>query len=200
MSSTRGPLWTLTLTQISNCVMTMLPLWAARCSALRPSASPRVSLTCCRDPWASSRTTARRSSSAVALSSCWPRETSAHGSDAKKSRCSYFARIQRSRSSLQRNTQIHTNTRFYSLVGLIFLRGTFISIVFCLFWWIVFFNMILIIIFFSYISSNIHVAVSWSCSHLDTHWGHGCKIRHRGQRDRRGWLWTHCWLIKCWWV
>lgn len=85
--------------------MTTLPLWLARCSALRPSPSPQVSLTCCRAPWASSRTTARRSSSAVALSSCWPSVRSAPGSDARKRRCSYFARIQRSRSSLRDRTQ-----------------------------------------------------------------------------------------------
>lgn len=81
--------------------MTTLPLWPARCSALRPSPSPQVSLTCCREPWASSSTTERRSSSAVALSSCWPRERSVDGNEARNRRCSYFARIQRSRSSLK---------------------------------------------------------------------------------------------------
>lgn len=96
------------LTQIRSCVMTTLPLWLARCNALRPSPSPQVSLTCCRDPWASRRTTARRSSSAVALSSCWPSGRSVQGSDARKRRCSYFARIQRSRSSLMVKTETDT--------------------------------------------------------------------------------------------
>lgn len=88
-------------TQMSSCVMTTLPLRQARWSALRPSASPHVSLTCWRLPWARSRTTARRSSSAVDLSSCWPRDSSLQGNDARKRRCSYLARIQRSRSSLR---------------------------------------------------------------------------------------------------
>ena len=92
------------LTQISSCVMTTLPLRLARCSALRPSPSPQVSLTCCRPPCASSSTTSRRSSSAVALSSCWPSDRSAPGSDATNRRCSYFARIQRSLSSLTDET------------------------------------------------------------------------------------------------
>lgn len=96
------------LTQIRSCVMTTLPLWLARCSALRPSPSPQVSLTCCRDPWASRSTTARRSSSAVALSSCWPSGRSVQGSDARKRRCSYFARIQRSRSSLMEKRETDT--------------------------------------------------------------------------------------------
>lgn len=88
-----------------SCVTTTLPLRLARCSALRPSPSPQVSLTCCRAPWASSRTTERRSSSAVARSSCWPSDRSALGSDARNRRCSYFARIQRSLSSLTDRTQ-----------------------------------------------------------------------------------------------
>lgn len=87
-------------TQMRSCVTTTLPLRQARWSALRPSASPHVSLTCWRLPWARSSTTARWSSSAAARSSCWPSGRSAAGSGARKRRCSYFARIQRSRSSL----------------------------------------------------------------------------------------------------
>lgn len=87
-------------TQMSSCVITTLPLRQDRWSALRPSASPHVSLTCCRLPWARSSTTERRSSSAVERSSCWPSDRSGPGSEARKRRCSYLARIQRSRSSL----------------------------------------------------------------------------------------------------
>lgn len=103
-TQSRNPKMSLGLTQMRSCVTTTLPLRLARCSALRPSPSPHVSLTCCRLPWASSRTTERRSSSAVALSSCWPRERSMPGSDARNRRCSYFARIQRSLSSLTDKT------------------------------------------------------------------------------------------------
>lgn len=87
-------------TQIRSCVITTLPLQQARCSAVRPSPSPHVSFTSSREPCASSSTTKRRSSSAVARSSCWPIVSSTHGRDATNSFCSYLARIQRSRSSL----------------------------------------------------------------------------------------------------
>lgn len=50
--------------------------------------------------------TVRRSSSAVALRRCWPRESSRHCSGARKSFCSYFARIQRSFSSLEKPKRI----------------------------------------------------------------------------------------------
>lgn len=94
-------------TQMRSCVITTLPLRQARCSAVRPSPSPHVSFTSSREPCASSSTTKRRSSSAVARSSCWPRVSSTHGRDATNSFCSYLARIQRSRSSL--NTPPHTH-------------------------------------------------------------------------------------------
>lgn len=89
-------------TQIRSCARTTLPLRQATCSAVRPSTSPLVSFTSSREPCASSRMTARRSSSAVARSRCWPRGSSAHGSGARNSFCSYLARIQRSLSSLRK--------------------------------------------------------------------------------------------------
>lgn len=88
-------------TQMSSWARTTLPFRQARCSAVRPSASPQVSFTSSREPCASSRMTVRRSSSAVARSRCWPRESSVQGSGARKSFCSYLARIHRSFSSLQ---------------------------------------------------------------------------------------------------
>lgn len=88
-------------TQIRSCARTTFPFRHARCSAVRPSPSPQVSFTSSREPWASSRMTARRSSSAVARSRCWPRDSSVQGSGARKSFCSYLARIHRSFSSLQ---------------------------------------------------------------------------------------------------
>ena len=80
---------------------TTLPFRQARCSAVRPSPSPQVSFTSSREPCASSKMTIRRSSSAVARSRCWPRDSSVHDSGARKSFCSYLARIHRSFSSLQ---------------------------------------------------------------------------------------------------
>lgn len=91
-------------TQMRSWARTTLPFRQARCSAVRPSTSPHVSFTSSREPCASSRMTARRSSSAVARSRCWPRDSSVHGSGARKSFCSYLARIQRSFSSLQEPT------------------------------------------------------------------------------------------------
>lgn len=88
------------LTQMRSCSSTTLPLRQARCSAVRPSPSPQVSFTSSREPWASSRITVRRSSSAVARSRCCPRESSRHCRGARKSFCSYLARIQSSFSSL----------------------------------------------------------------------------------------------------
>ena len=88
-------------TQMSSWARTTLPFRQARCSAVRPSASPQVSFTSSREPCASSRMTVRRSSSAVARSRCWPRDSSVQGSGARKSFCSYLARIHRSFSSLQ---------------------------------------------------------------------------------------------------
>lgn len=88
------------LTQMRSCSSTTFPLRHARCSAVRPSPSPQVSFTSSREPWASSRITVRRSSSAVALSRCCPRESSRHCRGARKSFCSYLARIQSSFSSL----------------------------------------------------------------------------------------------------
>lgn len=72
---------------------------------MRPSPSPQVSFTSSRVPWARSRMTVRKSSSAVALKRCWPRESSRHCSGARKSFCSYFARIQRSFSSLEKSKE-----------------------------------------------------------------------------------------------
>lgn len=94
-------------TQMRSCARTTFPFRQARCSAVRPSTSPHVSFTSSREPCASSRMTARRSSSAVALSRCWPRDSSVHGSGARKSFCSYLARIQRSFSSLQEPSDRH---------------------------------------------------------------------------------------------
>lgn len=88
------------LTQMRSCSSTTLPLRQARCRAVRLSPSPQVSLTSSRVPWASSRITVRKSSSAVALRRCWPRDSSRHCSGARKSFCSYLARIQSSFSSL----------------------------------------------------------------------------------------------------
>lgn len=83
-----------------SCTSTTFPLRQARCRAVRPSPSPQVSFTSSRVPWASSRITVRKSSSAVALRRCWPRESSRHCSGARKSFCLYLARIQSSFSSL----------------------------------------------------------------------------------------------------
>lgn len=83
-----------------SCTSTTFPFRQARCRAVRPSPSPQVSFTSSRVPWARSRITVRKSSSAVALRRCWPRESSRHCSGARKSFCSYFARIQSSFSSL----------------------------------------------------------------------------------------------------
>lgn len=94
------------LTQIRSCTNTTFPFLQARCRAVRPSPSPQVSFTSSRVPWARSRMTVRRSSSAVALRRCWPRESSRHCSGARKSFCSYFARIQRSFSSLEKPKRI----------------------------------------------------------------------------------------------
>lgn len=90
------------LTQIKSCTNTTFPFLHAKCRAVRPSPSPQVSFTSSRVPWARSRMTVRKSSSAVALRRCWPRESSRHCSGARKSFCSYFARIQRSFSSLEK--------------------------------------------------------------------------------------------------
>lgn len=94
------------LTQIRSCTNTTFPFLQARCRAVRPSPSPQVSFTSSRVPWARSRMTVRRSSWAVALRRCWPRESSRHCSGARKSFCSYFARIQRSFSSLEKPKRI----------------------------------------------------------------------------------------------
>ena len=51
--------------------------------------------------------TVRRSSSAVARNRCWPRDSSMQGSGARKSFCSYLARIHRSFSSLQEPADRH---------------------------------------------------------------------------------------------
>lgn len=70
-------------TQMSSWARATLPFRQARCSAVRPSASRRS-----RSPrpgaCASSRMTVRRSSSAVARSRCWPRDSSMQGSGARR--------------------------------------------------------------------------------------------------------------------
>lgn len=86
---------------MSSCVKTTLAMALDRCRAVLPSPSPYVSFTSSLDPWASSITSSRRSSSTTARSSCCPSGTSELGSGARKSLCSYLARIQRSFSSLQ---------------------------------------------------------------------------------------------------
>lgn len=106
------------LTQIKSCTNTTFPFLHAKWRAVRPSPSPQVSFTSSRVPWARSRMTVRKSSSAVALRRCWPRESSRHCSGARKSFCSYFARIQRSFSSLEKPKETgHSNLASLPLNG-----------------------------------------------------------------------------------
>ncbi len=102
---------------MSSCVITTFPLRQARCRAVRPSPSPQVSLTSSLEPWASSMTTKRKSSSTVARSNCGPKVSSVHVSDAKNNFCSYLALIQRSRSSLKAHTQTRFRLRIELMLG-----------------------------------------------------------------------------------